>query len=171
LKSNLKQLPIFPDNQPELHKILSIVEQQQKMMEFLVKTEEKRHGGDDKTMEQGFWFFKHKEIFLKLKEYIKKLEDNFDDPYDKIQYLGVIKDFVLQLKKDLNKETYNFERKLCIVIYDSIHKAKAEQLDEIQLKVLKDSLETLFKGNCTRNDLRVVEKNLRSSGLNWIIGY
>jgi hypothetical protein len=95
---------------------------------------------------------------------------NYDDVADRIQYLGVIKDLVQSLKNEMDPDRFQYERRICVMLYDSIHKAKAEKVTKAQAEVWTDVMQVLIRGECDREDWLKLSKQLRTSGLSWIVG-
>ncbi|MFC7443253.1 hypothetical protein [Laceyella putida] len=123
-----------------------------------------------KPSSNSLWHFMHAETFAKLRKYFTYLEEHFDEMHDRTQSLGIIKDLLHQLKNDLNPDLYKYERRICLIIHDAIHKAKAERLTPAHLTVLSRAFETLFQGQCDKHIFRQVDQLLRHHDLNWIIG-
>lgn len=162
----------FSSQNTDAESLRDLVEKQSEMLNFLVEVEKQKMNSyiAYNSSNQGLWQFKHAESFKRLRKYISKLEECFEDYRDRVQYLGVIKDTLEKLKNDLDKEIYKYERRIVIVIHQSIHKCKAEEISEEHLKVLLTCMEILFEGSCTREDLQKVDRMLRKSELNWIVG-
>ncbi|MGM1022551.1 MAG: hypothetical protein ACQEXV_18975 [Bacillota bacterium] len=139
-----------------------------KMLEYLVKAEQKKQLEEPEI--DSIWFFQHKDTFRKLRKYVEDLEETFGDKLERIVTLGAIKDEVEYLTKQLDRDVHKYERRLCIVIYDSIVKVKAEEMSIQQLETLGTSFQVLFSGKCNQTQFKEVEKMLRRSGLNWIVG-
>lgn len=118
----------------------------------------------------SLWHFMYDEPFAKLRKTITSLEANFDEMHERTQLLGIIKDLLHQLKNDLNPSIYKYERRLCLIIHDAIHKTKAERLTSAHLSVLSRAITTLCQGNCTKETYRQIDRLLRHHDLNWIIG-
>ena len=119
---------------------------------------------------RGFWYVKYHRIFEKLEKYVDTLFMNYDDVADRIQYLGVIKDLFQNLKNQIDGNRFQYERRICIMLYDSIHKAKAENVTKDQAEVWFDVMRVLIRGECNRDDWLKLSKQLRKSGLSWIVG-
>jgi len=117
------------------------------------------------------WDNRNQETFSKLQTYLDLLSQTFDDVIDRIQYLGVIKDIIYSLKNSLDVEFYKYERRICIMIYDAIHKLKAEEMKMDQLDTLNDVFGILYAGRCAKQQYTYVDKALRNNGLSWIVGH
>lgn len=175
--NNLRKFPTVP--QPfgeealfeEIQAIHNVMKQSNIYLELIAQNTSPNVNKSCEIEENGgLWFFKYKDLFQKLKNYMDDLINCFDDPRDKIQNIGVIKDLIYELKNKLNKESYKYERRICVVLYDSLLKNKAERIDINHLDILNQCFEILFKGNCKQDDFRLVDKKLREADLNWIIG-
>ena len=119
---------------------------------------------------RGFWRVKYHRKFEKLEKYMDMLLVNYDDVADRIQYLGVIKDLVQSLKNEMDPDRFQYERRICVMLYDSIHKAKAEKVTKAQAEVWTDVMQVLIRGECDREDWLKLSKQLRTSGISWIVG-
>ncbi|WP_059051348.1 hypothetical protein [Paenibacillus senegalimassiliensis] len=159
--ANFKNSPFVPVDQQQFNRAIEL-------LEYIARSEQKRQL--EQTEVESVWFFQYKETFKKLRSYVKELEETFENYAERICSLGAIKDEVDYLIKQLDKDLYKYERRLCIVIYDSIIKVKAEDLTYKHLEVLRESFEVLFRGQCDQTQFKQVEKALRKCGLNWIVG-
>jgi hypothetical protein len=118
----------------------------------------------------SLWRFMHADAFSKLRKYFTLLEERFDDMHDRVQTLGIIKDLLHQLKNELHPDLHKYERRICLIIHDAIHKTKAERLTAEHIDVLSRSIDALVNGNCNKQTFRRVDQWLRHHGLNWIMG-
>ena len=144
--------------------------------EFITRFEEMRKLYQQSLLTQpesehrGFWHRKYHRTFDKLESYMDFLLRNYDDVVDRIQYLGVIKDLVQGLMNQLDPTRFQYERRICIMLHDSIHKTKAENVSNAQAEVWADVIQVLIRGECNREDWLKLSRQQRINGLSWIIG-
>ena len=110
------------------------------------------------------------QALTQLEQAMNSLLIHYDDIADRTRHFDVIKDLAQRLKNAMDSDQFPYERRICVLFHDSIHKAQAETVTKAQAEGWTDILHVLIQGECDRDTWLTLSKQLRTSGLSWIIG-
>lgn len=107
-------------------------------------------------------------VVANLKKTILKLEENYEDICERLEYFCMIKDNLKRLKNAVNKNSDKYYYRTSIILHDSILHLKSESVTISQVEAIKYLISKLDNFNIDKEEFNEIDDILVENNLDWI---
>lgn len=115
----------------------------------------------------------HIELCGRLTRRLVELENGFNDINERIFCLISIKRILKEVIDSYSQEDDSdakYNMRACVILYEIIHKTKAENIEITQLPIIKEIVQNISTRNITKDDFVRYDEILCDAGLDWVFG-